>query len=324
MPYKLTGTLIALIFYGFLFNFSLFSPPCPAHAQLFELSEIQNGIFFLSHKNMNITAETFLTDKYIDEDQARYFSELSIPEINTPADGNYPFTLVDHYILDSDLEIQYHYNNILCSALPQTAYLSRHNISITDYTDTKVPPTYSINKIKGRDPYTGEKVTAMHLEVYNYENTVPEILQMAPKTNWLGVEDPEGAEYVRVYVGNTYVRVDSAQVSVWLRKTEPELLKKCNPPATHTTCLHPSDIRKAPEPIRLIRLSSQNPCIGEPFFPEPPRSNCYYPLPAERSTPAATNWSYNYNLQNAASASGKASERSADNQDRDTSCPTCR
>ena len=83
MPYKLTGTLIALLFYGFLFNFSLFSPPCPAHAQLFELSEIQNGIFYLSHKSMGITSETFKTDKYIDEEQARYFSELSIPEINT-------------------------------------------------------------------------------------------------------------------------------------------------------------------------------------------------------------------------------------------------
>ncbi len=306
MFYRLTGLSIQLItvfIYGFLFSGLVLAAPVTCSAQMAELTEIQNGIFFLSHKNMNITAETFLTDKYIDEDQARYFSEISRPEPNTPADGNYPFTLVDHYILDSDLEIKYQYNSILCSAFPRVAYLSRHDISITDYTDTRMPPVYSINTIKGIDPYTGEKVTAMHLEVNNYENHVNEIFQKSPKTNYLGTNGIEGELYVRGYVGNTYVRVDSAQIAVWIRHTDTPLIKRCNPPKTYTTCLHPSDIRPEPEPVRLIRLSSQNPCIGEPFMPVPPRSNCYYPLPEERTTPAATNWSYNYNLRNTTPAS---------------------
>ncbi len=331
MPYKLTGTLIALLFYGCLLNITVFFlSPYPACAQLSELSEIQNGIFFLSHKNMGITSETFKTDKYIDDEQAEYFSEISRPKINTPADGNYPFTLVDHYILDSDLEIQYNYDNILCSAYPQRAYLSRHNISIADYTDTKVPPTYTIHKIRGEDPYTGEKVTAMHLEVNNYENFVAEILQKAQNTQSSGqrINDLSGAEYVRGYVGNTYVRVNSAQVSVWLRSTDTALMKRCEPPVKKTACLHPSDIRPEKK-WYIVKTGNIGPfqtgCTQD--LPLRPRSQCYYPLQPERRSAAATNWSYNYNIRNASSSSERttaAVNRSENAQNTDSTCRTCR
>ncbi|MDA3895601.1 MAG: hypothetical protein PF482_05570, partial [Desulfobacteraceae bacterium] len=288
----------------------------------------QNGIFHLSHKNIGFTSETFKTDKYIDEEQAKYFSELSRPKLNTPADDNYPFTLVDHYILDSDLEIDYKYDNILCSAYPQKAYLSRHNISISDYTDTKVPPTYMINKIKGTDPHTGERVTAMHLEVHNYESFTAEILQMAPKTNMWGINEPTGTEYVRGYVGDTYVRVNSAQVAVWVRMTDTELMKKCNPPIEESSCLHPSDIRPEKK-WYMVRTGNIGPfqtgCTQDP--PLQPRQQCYYPFSPERTSAAATNWSYNNNLRNGSSSASAVSANSSsreNSQTTDTSCKTCK
>ena len=323
MPYNLTGTLTAFFIYGILFNiFQLILPPPPALAQMDELTEIQNGVFFLSHNDMGITSETFQTDKYIDEEQARYFSDISRPAPNTPADGNYPFTLVDHYILDSDLEIEYHYDSILCSAYQQTAYLSRHNISVADYTDKKLPPVYSIKKISGTDPFTGEKVTAMHLEVRNYENTANEILQKAPKTNQFGINDPSGAEYIRGYVGNTYVRVNSAQIAVWVRQSDTDLMKRCNPPVECTKCLHPSDARQQPAPIPLIRMSFDNPGTCESYLPEPPKCKCLYPPPPERTTPAATNC---YSIRNGSSdASSTRGNQQADASDSGSSCSTCR
>lgn len=330
MSYKLTGTLITLLFYGCLLNISVILLPPPACAQLSELTEIQNSVFHLSLKdyNMGITSETFKTDKYIDEEQAEYFSEISRPKINTPADENYPFTLVDHYILDSDLEIQYKYNNVLCSAYPQKAYLSRHNISIADYTDTK-PSTYTINRIRGEAPYTGEKVTAMHLEVHNYENYVAEIFQNAPKTNSFGINDPSGAEYTRGYVEGAYVRVDSAQISVWIRSTDTALIKRCKPPIKTTSCLHPSDIRPEKK-WYIVRTGNIGPfqtgCTQDLSLR--PRSQCYYPLQPERRSAAATNWSYNYNIRNASSSSSEWTtaiiNRSENAQNIDSTCPTCR
>ena len=68
---------------------TIISTPTLANAQLSELTEIQNGTFHLSHKNMGITSETFKNDKYIDDEQAEFFTEASQPKINTPADDNY-------------------------------------------------------------------------------------------------------------------------------------------------------------------------------------------------------------------------------------------
>lgn len=321
MPNKLIGTLIELYIFGSALLISIIIlTPCHANAQLSELTEIQNGVFHLSIKdyNMGITSETFKTDKYIDEEQARYLSDLSKPELNTPADGNYPFSLVDSYLLDTDLEIDYDYDNILCSAYPQQAYLSRNNYSISDFTDTKIPPTYSINKITGMDPYTGEKVTAMHLEVHNYENfaNVMKHKSVTP-----------GEDCYTGYVSNTYLRVKSAQISVWVHLTDTDLMKRCNPPIQNTTCLHPSDIRPKPEPIRILRIPF-SPCPNQQLpLILPPRSHCYYPLPHERDSAAATNWSYNDNLRNGSSSSTSSSTnsaRSVNTPQTDSSCQTCK
>jgi hypothetical protein len=333
MPNKLIGTLIALLFWGTILNISpAILSPSLANAQLSELTEIQNSVFHLSIKdyNMGITSETFKTDKYIDEEQARYLSDLSKPDLNTPADGNYPFSLVDSYLLDTDLEIDYDYDNILCSAYPQKAYLSRNNYSIADFTDTKIPPTYMITKINGTDPLNGEKVTAMHLEVHNDEIFAEEILQMAPKTNMWNKNVPPGEEYVRGYVGNTYIRINSSQVAVWLHMNDTELMKKCNPPAENTTCLHPSDIR--PEKkwymVRTGNIGPFNPagkCTEDP--PLRPRQKCYYPFAPERTSAAATNWSYNNNLRNGSLSSSSAStnsNRNTSSQKSDSSCQTCK
>lgn len=312
MPYKPIGTLMTVLLYGLLLNLGqlIFHLPL-ASSEMDVLTENENEFFFLSHEEMGVTSETFLTDKYIDEDQARILSDMSRPPLNTPADGNYPFTLVDHYILDSDLEIEYTYNTVLCSTYPSTAYLSRHDISITDYTDEKRPPAFAITVVKGVEPFTGEKVKAMHLEVRNYENFANEMRHKSTSP---------GEDCYTGYVSNTYVRVDSAQAAVWIRKTDTELLKRCNPPVEYTTCLHPSEVRRQPEPIRLIRISSDNPCIGEPYLPEPPRSDCYYPLPPERTTPAATNWSY---MQRVLKGSSDF-RQNAIAPNSGFSCPTCK
>ena len=329
MPSKLTGTLCELYIFGSALLISIIIlVPCHANAQLSELSEIQNGVFHLSHNNMGITSETFKTDKYIDEEQARYLSNLSKPELNTPADGNYPFSLVDSYLLDTDLEIDYDYDNILCSAYPQQAYLSRNNYSISDFTDTKAPPTYMINKINGTDPLNGEKVTAMHLEVHNDEIFSGEMLQMAPKTNMWGINEPPGEEYVRGYVGDTYIRIHSSQVAVWVHMEDTELMKKCNPPTENTSCLHPSDIRPEKK-WYIVRTGNIGPfqtgCTQDP--PLRPRQQCYYPFAPERTSATATNWSYNYNLSKGSLSSSSASTkttRNSSSQQTDSSCQTCK
>ncbi len=349
MPNKLIGTLIALLFLETMLNIStIILTPTLANAQLSALTEIQNGTFHLSHKNMGITSETFKTDKYIDEYQAEYFSDLSKPELNTPADNNYPFTLVDHYILDSDLVIEYKHDNIICSAYPQKAFLSRHNISIEDYTNKRARPTYFIEEMKGKEPLTGEKVTAMHLEVHGYESYTPEIIQYFSYKNPRGTNPPPNGKLINgnclftdskpsttippdeksingIVLG-THIRVDSLIASVWLRSGDPEILKRCNTPVKATTCLHPSDIRPEKK-WYIVRTGNIGPfqtgCTQDP--PLRPRQECYYPFPPERTSAAATNWSYNYNLRNGISSSSSASSsknstRSLNSQTTDSSC----
>ena len=137
------GTLAALLILGFILNITaIILTPCSSHAQMSELSEIQNGIFHLSIKSLDMNSETFANDKYIDEDQAKLIAASSLPEPYTPADDNYPFALVDNYLLDSDLEIEYNYNNnsVACSAYPKKAYLSRNNYSYADFSNLPSQP----------------------------------------------------------------------------------------------------------------------------------------------------------------------------------------
>ena len=247
-----------------------------SHAQLSELSEIQNGIFYLSHNNIGITADTFPNDQYVDDDQANIFASASRSEPFTPADDNYPFSLVDHYILDSDLVIVHDYKSAGCSAYPNATYLSRHNISYADYTNRKSPPDAFFNVIKGTDPYTGEKVTAIYMKVTDYEVTVPEIRTKHPLSSW---ESAQRAACIKSnaclsgpckclpksdlpprkicipaencysgWVYNTYVRIDSASVAVWLRPGDSDLIKRCASVTRVSSCLPPTAVRRTPQP----------------------------------------------------------------------------
>ena len=210
MPYKLTGTLTALLFYGFFFSISsILFPPLPAIAQLSELSEIQNGIFYLSHKKTTFNPETFNNDQYIDDDQSDFFIKASKIEPNIHAEEGYAFSLVDHYILDSDLEIEYDYNKVLCSAFPKVRYLSIHNVSISDYTDQKSPPAVFFAVINGTEPFHKEKVKAITWEFNNYELEKDESIHNYPFSEC----------NVDGYMINTSIRVISGRIAVWVGQT---------------------------------------------------------------------------------------------------------
>lgn len=297
------GTFVALLILGCLLNIVFISlTPGVSQAQLSELSEIQNGIFHLSH-NPGMNAETFANDQYIDEDQADFFAAVARPRPYTPADENYPFSLVDHYILDSDLEIVYHYDSTICPAYPRTAYLSRHNISYADYTNRKSPPETFFTVIKGTDPYTGEKATAVYMEVTGYEVTVPEMKHKSATP---------GEDCYTGWVYNTHVRVDHAQVSVWTRSGDTDLMKRCAPETRYFSCLPPSANRQ-PKTIRILKIPFDPSCpANELPLLEPPRSSCYYPLPPERDSAAAVNWSYNYRKGNLSPGTVTAADRKND------------
>jgi len=238
------------------------------------LSEIQNGIFYISPRQIEFTAKTSKTDRFVDQDQARDFMLTSVTTPFVPADQNYPFSLIDNQALDLDLVILYKYDSIACCPYPAKAYLSRNNISIADYTNQKSPPPLFFNVISGRDPFHNEKVKTVYWKLTNYELTKNESIH----------ENDSGIGYVL----DDYVKVISGCVSVWISETHPI----CKEPAPRKTCLP-----ERPRPkIVLIRYSSENRCVGEPYLPEPPKRSCISKAPPpERTTPAATNWSYNYN-----------------------------
>jgi hypothetical protein len=271
------GTFAALLLFGCLLNLSsIILTPGFSHAQMSELSDIQSGIFHLSHKNIGINAETFANDQYIDNDQAKFFAASSLPELNTPADDNYPFSLVGDYLLNSDLEIIYDYNNksIACPAYPKKAYLSRNNYSYANFSNLPSQPDTFFNVIKGTDPYTGEKVTAVYVKVTDYEATIPEIRIKTPQSSWdftqrdctkqkisssgystcLPKSDLTPTEACTPtkpcysYIYDTYLRVDTASVWVWTRTRDTDLMKRCAPTTKVNSCLPPSAAHRASQP----------------------------------------------------------------------------
>jgi hypothetical protein len=260
----------------------------PASAEMKQLSETQNGLFHINPKTMEFTAKTFISDNFIDKDQLDDFIKASwrTPYLPTdspylPADNNYPYSVSDVNTLSSDLLILYKYDNLLCCPYPAKAYLSRNNISISDYSNQPSPPTVVRNVIRGNDPFHNEKVTALIFCINNFEDTIDERIHTSKGGTG--------------YLSNAYMKVISGRVAVWKRSKSypicPEEPVKCK------TCLPPSDRPKPKEPIYLVRVSSGNPCIGESVWPEPPDSSCVYgEPPPERTSVAASNWSYNYNL----------------------------
>jgi hypothetical protein len=345
--------------------------PVPVNAEMKQLSEIQNALFYLNPKTMEFTAETSITDNFIDDEQLDYFIYSSATEPFLPADGNYSYSVIDFNALYSDLVIIYKYDSIACCPYPAKAYLSRHNISISDFTDQKIPPPVVMNVVKGYEPYHNDKVTALVFCINNFEATIDESIRRyrldgceefgqdichpgvceqevvecnscLPKSNCTTTKQPIqtgfstnalllGSSDKSVgagvgYLSNVYMKVISGRVAVWRSKFYPKCLEE---PTKINSCLPPSDQQKPKKPIYLVRVSSGNPCYGEPFWPEPPKQTCVWgPPPTERATPAAVNWSYNYNRnpdfmksdisnQNNNSASNWPS--SSDNY-----CPTCK
>jgi hypothetical protein len=177
-----------------------------------QLSEIQNGIFFISPKSMEFTAKTFTTDRFVDLDQSTDFILASATQPFVPPDRNYPFSVVDNYNLDTDLVILYKYDCIACCPYPAKAYLSRNNISIADYTNQKSPPPVFFNVINGQDPFYHEKVTAVYWKLTNYELTKNEILHksVAP-----------GEDCYSGYMLDAYLKYFSGCVAVWKKGTYP-------------------------------------------------------------------------------------------------------
>jgi hypothetical protein len=148
--------------------------PVPVAAEMKQLSEIQNGLFHINPKTMEFTAETFITDNFIDKDQSDYFIYSSATKPFLPADDNYSFSVIDFNALGSDLVIIYKYDSIACCPYPAKAYLSRHNISIADFTDQKMPPPVVMNVVKGYEPIHHDKVTALIFCINNFEATIDE------------------------------------------------------------------------------------------------------------------------------------------------------
>ncbi|MDZ7830448.1 MAG: hypothetical protein U5L07_01710 [Desulfobacterales bacterium] len=111
----------------------------PARSQMLkELSDVQNGIFHLSPRNHEFTAETDKADQYIDDEQADFFIAAGKPDMELEADGNYPYSVVNHRIRDEDLEMVL--KNQEAPSSIEVVYLSRHNIVRKEYTSLTNPP----------------------------------------------------------------------------------------------------------------------------------------------------------------------------------------
>jgi hypothetical protein len=257
----------------------------PTSAEMKQLSETQNGLFHINPETMEFTAKTFISDNFIDKDQADDFIKASwrtpyLPTDNPylPADNNYPYSVIDTNALSSDLYIIYKYDNIACCPYPAKAYLSRHNISISDYTNQPSPPKIFQNVISGQDPIFHEKVKGFYTKVTNYEFT---------KNEWYN-ETETGITYLQ----NADIKIISSCVTVWRGKTRP--ICEENEAPLCNSCLPPSD-RRQQKIFRIIRLPSQLPCSNDPLWVGPPKRSCLFgPPPPERTSAAATNWSYNF------------------------------
>ncbi len=137
-------------------------------AEMLQLSQFQSSIFHISPAYTEITPDRFKDDQYIDDDQADEFIKTAEVEIYLPADhDNYPYSVVDHFILDTDLVIITRHDSIFYP-YPEALYLSRHNISITDYTGIKMPPEVYIRALTAAEPFQNRRVTAMSMQLTNY------------------------------------------------------------------------------------------------------------------------------------------------------------
>lgn len=168
-PLKIIFATLCLVGLATLFAYS------PASSQMLnELSDLQNAIFHLSPRNSEFTAETDKADQYIDDEQADFFISAGEPDIELEADGNYPYSVVDHQIRDEDLEIVLDADDSCCP-YPRVIYLSRDNIFKKEYNTHLRPPNFFVdNSYKNKFRYKFEETR--HEKEYNNRLNPPGFL----------------------------------------------------------------------------------------------------------------------------------------------------
>ena len=150
----------------FLIGFaSVFIDSSARSEMLNELSDVQNAIFHLSPRNYEFTAETNKADQYIDDEQADFFISAAEPDLTLEADGNYPYSLVDHQIRDEDLEIVLDADHGCCP-YPRVVYLSRDNIYQKEYNAHLRPPDFFVDN-SYKNKYRHKFKNARHEKEYN-------------------------------------------------------------------------------------------------------------------------------------------------------------
>lgn len=219
----------------------LISAECGHAGILNELSDVQNGIFHLSPRNYEFSAETDKADQYIDDEQADFFISAAKPNMDLEADGNYPFSVVDHQIHDSDLEIRVNSDGV-CHPYPSGAlYLSRDNILEKEYNNRMRPPNFFVDnsrKTKYRqkfekthfekeyndrlnppdffsdshykqDPFNHRRVKTLYMQFHDYEVTNNEALHRSVTP---------GEDCIAGYMLGGYV-LSRGYVNVWVGET---------------------------------------------------------------------------------------------------------
>ncbi len=204
----------------------------PARSQMLnELSDVQNAIFHLSPRNHEFTAETDKADQYIDEDQADFFIAAGKPDMELEADGNYPYSVVDHRIRDEDLKMgsedavylsrdniyqkEYHshrrppnffidnsYKNKYRHKFEETRHEKEHNNRLN-------PPDFFIDSTETTEPFNHQRVTTTYWQLHDYEVEGNEVLHRSVTP---------GEDCIRGYMVGGYA-LSRGRVSVWVSET---------------------------------------------------------------------------------------------------------
>jgi len=213
----------------------------PARSQMLnELSDVQNAIFHLSPRNHEFTAETDKADQYIDEEQADFFIAAGKPDMELEADGNYPYSVVDHQIRDEDLEIVLDADSSCCP-YPRVVYLSRDNIYQKEYNNHRRPPDFFVdnsykNKYRHKfeetrhekeynnrlnppdffidstettEPFNHQRVTTTYWQLHDYEVVSNEVIHRSVTP---------GEDCIRGYMVGGYA-LSRGCVNVWVGET---------------------------------------------------------------------------------------------------------
>lgn len=203
---SILNLIFVLCVFGF---FQTMVSPC--HAGMNRLSEIQDGIFHLRPKLL--TSDTDKTDRYIDDEQAGQIAELSRVEPYTPADEDYPFSLVDSLLLDTDLVIDRgFYSGCFLCAKTRYGYLSRNNYSPSSFTGEKKPPEVFIRRIRAKEPIYGEEIEGVSTTVT--DRRLHGDMHHTVKSTWPYPYGRENTGYTGEVEG-VYVHVIHSCYTVW-------------------------------------------------------------------------------------------------------------